>query len=863
MRLAICRSFFNKSVHDSNNFSEGFDRMKKFIVFLTIFVLCTANANASVLGSETILTSRISVADGLYYNKNVFYSDQSGVGEQTEFYYEYTPQDGITPVITNGGSVYGKQTISKEAERLKNLGMYPLMAMNADFFSFKTGVPMSNLIMNGEIVSKDSTYKDGIGFFADGTAFVAPMQIHTSIRINDEEETIPIYNINKYPQPYQIYMLNSNYASTTTATKRSVNVIIGSIDGELKIGETVTGVVEDVGITNSSIDIPANKLVLVCDVTAPEEAINHISRFAVGQNVSIVNSCVSDERWEKAVYAMGCTGGLMISDGVIQDLDDSAAPRTAIGIKDDGTVIFYAIDGRQSGYSYGARIKTVSKRLLELGCKYAVNLDGGGSTSILGTMPGTGETVRLNSPSDGGERAVSTFVALLNTQEPSGNLHALNLYPNGGNYLSGAKENILIYGSDDNGYPVTVTDAVELTADGGEISGSTLTLIEDGTVTVTGVSESGAKGETQFSCHKTPDSITVKNEATNKIVTNLSVRPGETVSLTASSSLGNKALVSSDELYTWKTFENVGTIDEYGTFTAGEKICNGSINVTAGDKTVWISVSVDDGDIYETQKYPQGYFEEDGGNIVFTITNDYLYTAEKAEAYIDSNVTEAELSDGKVSVSIPNDGMHKIKLKITNSAGKTGLFRYTCGNPQEEYTFPDISENWAKDYITYMCGENIVNGMEENGIIKFKPSDTVTRAQFAVMTARMLNLTSTAAPGFADDGIIPSWAKNEIAALAANGIISGKTQPDGSVTFSPNDILTRAEAVTILARTLESGLLQCDISATDENDVPTWAYESFRIMLANGIISGYPDGTIQPLSGITRAEAVKILYELY
>ena len=92
---------------------------------------------------------------------------------------------------------------------------------------------------------------------------------------------------------------------------------------------------------------------------------------------------------------------------------------------------------------------------------------------------------------------------------------------------------------------------------------------------------------------------------------------------------------------------------------------------------------------------------------------------------------------------------------------------------------------------------------------------------------------------------------------------TAKNAADGSVTFSPNDTLTRAEAVTILARTLGSGLLRCDISATDESDIPQWSYESFQTMIANGIISGYPDGSIKPLAGITRAEAVKILYEIY
>ena len=61
-------------------------------------------------------------------------------------------------------------------------------------------------------------------------------------------------------------------------------------------------------------------------------------------------------------------------------MDEEAAPRSAIGIKNDGTIIFYTIDGRQSGHSFGLRLKTLSKRLKELGCVDAINFDGGGSS---------------------------------------------------------------------------------------------------------------------------------------------------------------------------------------------------------------------------------------------------------------------------------------------------------------------------------------------------------------------------------------------------------------------------------------------------------------------------------------------------
>ena len=41
------------------------------------------------------------------------------------------------------------------------------------------------------------------------------------------------------------------------------------------------------------------------------------------------------------------------------------APRTAVGVKEDGTMVFYAVDGRQSGYSAGLTQKDLADELLQ------------------------------------------------------------------------------------------------------------------------------------------------------------------------------------------------------------------------------------------------------------------------------------------------------------------------------------------------------------------------------------------------------------------------------------------------------------------------------------------------------------------
>lgn len=72
-------------------------------------------------------------------------------------------------------------------------------------------------------------------------------------------------------------------------------------------------------------------------------------------------------------------GKKMITDG---DGGWGVGPRTAIGQRKDGTVLFLVIDGRQAGYSIGATLRDVQDVLYEQGCYIAANLDGGSSTTL-------------------------------------------------------------------------------------------------------------------------------------------------------------------------------------------------------------------------------------------------------------------------------------------------------------------------------------------------------------------------------------------------------------------------------------------------------------------------------------------------
>ena len=125
--------------------------------------------------------------------------------------------------------------------------------------------------------------------------------------------------------------------------------------------------------------------------------------------------------------------------------------------------------------------------------------------------------------------------------------------------------------------------------------------------------------------------------------------------------------------------------------------------------------------------------------------------------------------------------------------------------------FADISvEDANYQYIKNGVAKGIIQGVSEN---RFAPKDSLTRAQAITVIIRALGFESKApTPGystsFADDRLIPAWAKDSIYMAKEIGLVQG----DQSNRVNPNTVLTRAEASALLVRFLEflEGDLQRD-----------------------------------------------------
>ncbi len=840
---------------------------------LSVTITLSSSAFGSVLGTSFINGYSVPIGQEAYFCHNTFLSDQSGVGLQNENYIIYTPNPGITPVVGYGKTVYGglDKTLN-EGNRLIASGKDIIGGINADYFSFQTGVPMSNLVIGGEVISKDSTAKYGFGVDENGKGFTGESYISATLSRSDGR-AMNIECINKYRQPYAMYLLNRRFSDQTHNNTLGFDIIIDAGTDELKIGQTLKGTVTYALCYDGSIAIPEGSLVLTVDVNAP--MFNDIADIAVGDEVEITISAPTEPRWEKAIFGMGSTGEYILSGGVVTPgLSAGAHPRTAVGITKDGDIMLYTIDGRQAGYSYGVKLSTLAERMRELGCVEAINLDGGGSTTIVGRLPGDSGLTLLNSPSDGSQRKVSTSIFLQNNLPQTGKIGHLQIYPAETPFvMKGTNFTFSVKGMDTGYHPLDVSGKVAFSVDGNKNSTITkngvFTANDEGSVFVT-ATYNGVSTSHEVFCVESPTDLQIKNEK-GEAITALKLTRNSKINLSASASYGYHNLAANDSCFDWEVDGNIGAIDQEGNFTASNSIgASGTIKVSAGNTVREIKTYiVPDGNESEELLYSKIEAEISEGILNGAISNEYSVDtqSDKLTITVDGNKITPEYDGHSFNAEISQNA-HKIRITATNDLGYTTIWSKTLEDVSVyENPFADTEKNWAKNILSYMYAQKLVSGENTAAGLCYNPQKEMSRSEFAVLICNYLKINPSDYAGislpYTDLAQIPSWALNQFKALYSLGIIKGRADTVGGTYVDPKTGISRAEAFTVISRLLPKGLKKTSVVAADQGDIPSWAMEGFEILMADGTVAGYEDGTLKPLKKLTKAEAAKLLYSLY
>lgn len=169
------------------------------------------------------------------------------------------------------------------------------------------------------------------------------------------------------------------------------------------------------------------------------------------------------------------------------------------------------------------------------------------------------------------------------------------------------------------------------------------------------------------------------------------------------------------------------------------------------------------------------------------------------------------------------------------------------------HKFTDINNHWAKEEIEFMIDHNIINGYGDG---RFKPDNNITNVEFYKIINHLLGYKQKLEVKFKDVKT-SDWFYNEVAKSLAAGYI------DESENINPNELITREEVARIIgiASKIERNVKGA-LDFKDHTDISLEAKAYAGALKENGYIEGYEDGSFGPKRNITRAEVVKILFNM-
>ena len=724
--------------------------------------LLTQSALAQVLHQ-----SGLQLADDLSLTGTYAQIEENSVREKI---LTYTPGGDVSPVVVYGDTLYGRSTMAYIEEYLKENDLEATAAINAAFFDMSTGVPYGMVVTDGILRSSGDVMT--VGIRENGQMDIGVPGLTVRMIWDGQEISL---NYNKALTRQNGFCLYSrDYDTRTKNTVAARNVILEPERDTLRVSDTLTATVREISPNMASCQIPEGCFVLsLAEETDYASAMEQMKTIAVGTQVTIQTQV--NRGWETVQYAVG-GGDLLVDEGKVMteftlDSAKRLAARTAIGVKRSGEVICYTAD-KKSGSS-GLTLAELAKRMEELGCIKAVNLDGGGSTTAGAVLPGDTAFCLINDPADGAQRPCANFLFFVRTPQPSGAASRLHLYPYDAAVLPGGQVELTVKATDRSYRAAAVPDGVQLTARGGTVSGYTFTADQPGTATVT-AEAAGISGSVNIQVVKTPSSITVRDSASKKEVRELVLELGGTMDLTAQAEYLGMDLAAQDTSFNWQMDEQIGTVTADGVLTA-TALGKGKLVVTCGGLSNVIEV--------EVRENP------------FADTENHWGKTPIAQLYFDGIMQGSGGTDGILCYR-PDDSMTRQEF-VVSMVRANGVDTKTYEDTELPFEDADSVADWAEDAMKAAYALGWFTGSGKGEKLYAQPGATVTREAAMTMLARSISVESDSdALGiFGDSSRVSDWARPAMTAMVEKGIINGidgKLQPQGNV--------TRAQVAVMLYR---------------------------------------------------------------
>lgn len=749
------------------------NQMKKIISVLFAFMLFIGTV-APVQANQTV-NEQYPVSSGVVYSQYTYKNSSTNVINHLSI----NLNDAFTKVDVGLPNTYNsRDTVMAIANRDTREGNRVVGAINAAFFNMSTGVPSfliakNNRIINGGVVSEGSdqymNVPTAFGIDKYGQGIIDYFDFHITMTTNGSSYKLSGMDRVRNNKETIVYTPNY-YLGYTDNNEFGYDIIVEGDQpiGDIYFGDTITGVVKEIKpYGESKHAIPRNGFII--SVQGGSEYSKDLANLQIGQQVS-VNFDI-DAKWKDAQFILA-SGPFLVRDGKPYIMMSTAssrakeiAPRTVVAMsRDKKTIHFITVDGRQS-HSKGMNMKELADYLISLGVDTAINLDGGGSTTMAIRKYGSNEVVLANKPSDGSPRRVHAILEAISTAplgEPKTIKYTLS---NTGTMMVGASSTVNVqYVLDEyyNTLPLA-SNSISLSSQNGtlETSGTTFTTTAAGQDRIYIMYNGQVVQSFPVTVVDGPSSMTIQGAK------ELTVGETQSYTIDAKDAAGKNLIYNANQVK-WSVEGNIGTITVSGHFTAttpGE----GKIVATLGSTTVSIPVQVKEKSIFKDIPSNYPYYNE----ITYSAKNNII----------------TGYSDGTFR---PNENISRQHAAVI----LTRVLKLNTSNV-EDPGFKDVPKGhtYYKE-IAAAAKAGLVSG-KGNGT--FDPNGKLTRAQMAKILVKAYSLSSpnSRAVLFKD---VPQthWAVSYIEALAHYNITTGYS--DG--TFKPEQNINRAHFVLFVYRAI-------------------------------------------------------------
>ena len=131
------------------------------------------------------------------------------------------------------------------------------------------------------------------------------------------------------------------------------------------------------------------------------------------------------------LHAVSVSFAMVVKNGALvktkEERTSDPAARSMVGVKEDGTLVICMNDGRGANNSVGFCDYEEGEAMLALGCKWAANCDGGGSSTFISKRVGEENFTMRSVPCDGSQRPTAHGIFVTSNVAPTGELDVINV----------------------------------------------------------------------------------------------------------------------------------------------------------------------------------------------------------------------------------------------------------------------------------------------------------------------------------------------------------------------------------------------------------------------------------------------------